>query len=84
MIYTVTWTRIAEADLTNLWIQATDRQAVTVAAAHIEAVLRINPYVHSQAQGGNDRAMSAGPLTIAYSVSDPDCLVTIWGVWCTI
>ncbi len=83
MIYTVTWNPAAEADLTDLWLQAADRQIVTLAADHIESVLRINPYAHSKVLPPNKRLMHVGPLGVAYTVSDPDCLVTVWGVWRT-
>jgi hypothetical protein len=83
MKYTVTWLPAAEADLTSLWIQALDRPVVTLAADHIETVLRINPYAHSEVHAGKDRLMYVGPLGIAYTVSDEDCLVTVWNVWRT-
>jgi len=83
MIYTVTWTPDAEADLATLWVSATDRAIVTLACNHIEAVLRINPYAQSVEYGGNKRTMSVGQLCVAYAVSDADCLVSVWGVWRT-
>jgi hypothetical protein len=83
MTFTVTWTPAAESELANLWVMAADRPMVTLACDHIDAVLRINPYAQSQQYSGNKRVMNVGPLWVAYSVSDADCLVNVWSVWRT-
>jgi hypothetical protein len=74
MIYTVIWIPTAQADLATLWTQATDRSEVTLAADHLDSILRINPYSQSEERAGGSRVMAAGVLWVAYDVSDEDCL----------
>jgi hypothetical protein len=40
MRYTVVWTKMADGHLANLWIQASDRQAVADAGNRIDVALR--------------------------------------------
>jgi hypothetical protein len=41
MHFTVTWDPSAEAELTNIWLTAPDRQAVADAADEIDRLLRL-------------------------------------------
>lgn len=81
MTWTVTWSPSAENDLAALWLQATNRKAVTTAADRIDQILRTDPYAHSESRAGSDRVMLASPLGVGFSVSDADRLVTVWAVW---
>ncbi len=84
MRYTVTWTAAAIARLTELWLNAPDRSAVTLASDHIDALLHIDPYApSSESRDDHDRVMFVQPLGVLYSVSDADRLVTVRAVWRT-
>jgi hypothetical protein len=83
VIYTVTWTKAAVNELTNLWLNALDRSAVTRASARIEALLRSNPYAQSESRDGNKRVIFAPPLGVMFTVSDADRIVTVRAIWRT-
>ncbi len=84
MIYTVAWTQPAMVRLASLWLQAPDRAAVTLAADHIDALLRVDPYTpHSVSRDDNTRVLVVEPLGVSYTVSDLDRMVTVEAVWQT-
>jgi hypothetical protein len=78
MRYTVTWLPDAEDELANLWIQASDRQAVADAADRIEQNLGWDAGQKGQMTGAY-RTLFDWPLMMTFKVSPADCLVTI--VW---
>jgi hypothetical protein len=80
MIYTVVWEPAALDELALLWMNAPDRRAVSAASNAIDATLRRDPYGSSKTIPGG-RALAVPPLVVAFSVSDPDCLVTVWSAW---
>jgi hypothetical protein len=80
MNYTVVWLPAAEDDLAILWINAPDRAAVSAAANSIDTQLRRDPYAMSQARSGRKRIMKMPPVAVAFDVSDPDLLVTVWRI----
>jgi plasmid stabilization system protein ParE len=81
MRYTVVWTPDALNELTELYVNATDRADVTAASNRIDATLATDPYGQSESRSGNSRIMIVPPLAVSFDVSDPDCLVTVWAVW---
>ena len=81
MKYTVIWRPSAERFLAELWTDGPDRQAVTDAANEIDSILEKNPALAGQARSGNLRFLVEPPLAIYYTVSETDCLVTVWDVW---
>jgi hypothetical protein len=78
MRYTVTWLSIAEDELTNLWIQALDRQAVTDASNRMERTLGRDANQKGIADNGR-RILIDPPLAFTFTVSPGDRLVMI--VW---
>src|SRR3989442_1228425 len=81
MKYTVVWLKAAQDHLANIWITAADKAAVTAASNAIDLMLAQDPHANSQARGENERIMWLRPLGVGYTVSDPDCMVTVWAVW---
>jgi hypothetical protein len=81
MIWTVSWVPTAWNELATLWINGSDRQAISKAADAIDAGLRRDPYANSESREGNDRVIFKQPLGIRFSVSDADRLVTVRAVW---
>jgi hypothetical protein len=80
MRFTVSWRPEVLADLADLWSVATDRPAITVAADQIDELLshdatNLGVEVHEDL-----RALVAAPLTVYFSVSEPDRLVTVVAV----
>jgi hypothetical protein len=78
MRYTVTWLTDAEDELTNIWLQASDRQAVTHASNRMERSLKRDADQKGYEDDGR-RILIDPPLAFTFTVSPDDCLVTI--VW---
>jgi hypothetical protein len=79
MIWTVVWHQDAIDKLADIWLQASDRGAVTLAAHEIEQALRQD----ADKQGTDffgDRLYVEPPLSVVYRVFPPDCLVRILDV----
>jgi hypothetical protein len=76
VIYTVTWLPSAIDELTELWIQASDRQAVSVAANRIDRRLRIDAHVQG-AEHQDVRILNEPPLMVTFAVYPDDCLAEV-------
>jgi hypothetical protein len=79
MRFTVTWDPPALAELTNLWLNAPDQQAVADAADEIDRLLRLFPLTAGEAHGA-DRRLAVEPLQVLFTVSPDDCLVRVFHV----
>jgi hypothetical protein len=60
MIYTVVWLQLAEQELADVWLRASDRRAVTQAANRIERGLRRDAHLQGQ-QSGPERVVVDDP-----------------------
>jgi plasmid stabilization system protein ParE len=80
MRFAVTWTPSAEQDLADLWLNASDRDAVRAAADEIDARLQRNPLHEGQARANPTRILHVPPLAVLFDVSVPDRLVNVWAV----
>lgn len=80
MPFTVTWHPAAEEELTEIWLQASDREGVTQAVHVIDQVLASEPLMQGEEFYG-DRIFVALPLAVTYTVSHPDRFVQILQVW---
>jgi hypothetical protein len=76
MRWTVTTPPEAENELTNIWLNASDRRAVTRASATIDRGLARDPLSQGTDEGDH-RSWTVAPLTVTYKVSPDDCLVQI-------
>lgn len=83
MIWTVVWLDSAQDHLAHLWIYASDRNPVALAANRIDELLRRDPYAVGESRSGVNRVFLEQPLGISYDVSDEDRLVTVLAVWRT-
>ena len=81
MTFTVVWSPEAEQALAELWIGASDRQAVTDAADAIDVLLRIGPLDVGESRVVNLRILTVFPLSVYYDVREADRLVAVWAVW---
>ena len=75
MPITVTCSNELNQKLAQIWLDAADRNAVSLASNALDQVLKENPLA------GTDRGgvffFTAAPLTVAYTFSPDDCNVTI-------
>ncbi len=79
MPFTVDWTADADDALMGIWLQATDRNAVSRAQFRIDTILAANPR--------RGRLLSEGlyvfhvdPLTAYYEIDDASAVVTVTAV----
>ena len=81
MKYTVLWAGAAENALVEIWLRATDRQSVTVAAQAIDRALELDPEEVGESREFNQRVVLVPPLGLVYIVRPSDALVRILRVW---
>jgi plasmid stabilization system protein ParE len=81
MSFTVIWRPTAQQRLARLWIDSSDRQAVTAAANDIDRFLKHDPLHHGESRFGSTRLLIHRPLAVYYDVSEDDRIVTVWAVW---
>lgn len=77
MKYTVVWNRSADDSLVELWMNATDRNAVTQAVREIDAQLGQSPLEVGESREVDYRILCILPLVVAYRVSEDDRLATV-------
>jgi hypothetical protein len=81
MSYTVIWHREALHELTDLWMTAGDREAVTVASAQIDRLLRAAPLDQGESRDERTRVLFVSPLAVEYDVEELDRKVFVNAVW---
>jgi hypothetical protein len=75
MRYTVTCPQGVQDRLALIWIQATDKSAISRASNRIDVLLRQSP--DRGVDLGTHWAMVVDPLTVLYTTSSDDCQVAI-------
>jgi plasmid stabilization system protein ParE len=78
--YTVTASPKTESDLAHLWLQASDRAAVSTAADTIDKLLRDNATKRGGVTILGLRQLIICPLIAEFSVEEDDRRVTIWSI----
>jgi hypothetical protein len=81
MKWTVVWQPSASNRLAELWNTASDRAAVARAADRIDWLLQRDPLHQGEAREGDVRILIEDPLAVYYTVSEPDCMVSVFDVW---
>jgi plasmid stabilization system protein ParE len=75
--YTVVWSDPAQNQLARIWLEASDKQAVTAAANAIDAELAAD----AEKKGGELheglRTLDILPLHVLFTVSPPDRMVRV-------
>jgi hypothetical protein len=80
MRYTVVWTDAAVNALAPLWTTAANRNAVQQAADQIDPELSVDPHQKGTDFYG-DRLLVIPPLSVVFSISDADRMVTALIIW---
>jgi len=75
--YTVVFKPAAEEELADIWSNAPDRAAVTVAAHEIEIALQRDPVACGESRGKATRVLFHPPLVVQYRVSAADRTVLV-------
>jgi hypothetical protein len=81
MKWTVTWLPSAERTLTDLWVNAPDRNAVAAAANRIDQDLERDPLSAGESRQGDTRIHIVEPLAVLFDVDPAQRTVTVWSVW---
>jgi len=81
MKYAVVWNPAAEARLAEIWMAATDKQAVADAADQIESLLARTPLDVGESRTSNERILAVSPLSVRYDVWPDDMRVKVHNVW---
>ncbi len=82
MRYEVIWQRAAENELAAVWAAATDRDAVTQAAAEIDWHLARDPLRLGEARTSSvHRIVSNPPIAVEFEVIEDDKRVIVQGVF---
>lgn len=82
MTYRVVWRKETRDRLTEIWLSATDRQAVTRAAHDIDQQLKRSPLISGESRIGNRRILICRPLAVAYWAVEDDKKVVVFDVQC--
>lgn len=76
MRYTVVWIHSADMALANLWLHASDRQAITDTARYMDITLANDPETKGKPQG-KFFVLEKAPLAVLYQVDPGDCMVRV-------
>jgi hypothetical protein len=83
MKFTVAWRTLPQRQLAQRWLIGPDRNAITAAAAGIDAALQRDPLNVGESRSGIERIAFFDPLWVQFEVSEPDRLVTVVAIWST-
>ena len=78
--YTVVWHHDARDELAELWDDAEDRKAVTLAASTTDRHLATDAPRRGTHATDNLRQLTVPPLRVLFAVSEPDRMVRILAV----
>ena len=81
MRFTVIWSQAAINDLATIWMQVTDRNAITQASREIDRMITNDPQYVGESRPGNERVAFADPLGFRFEVVVDDLRVTVGAVW---
>ena len=80
MKFTVVWKSAAERQLADIWLEATDRQAITSASEAIESALATRPEELGESRPLDCRLAFVDPLAVTFRVTAADRLVEVLSV----
>lgn len=82
MSYRVTWQRAAKNDLADIWLNAPDQNAVTMASAEIDRLLKDDPlHIGSAMRSSIHRQLGVPPLGVLYEVVEDDKRMIVQAVF---
>ena len=82
MKYEVIWKPPAEEELTRLWLDSPQPNAVKLAADDIDRLLQESPMTAGESRSDDRRILLVAPLGVIYRVIEPDHTVNVLQVWC--
>jgi hypothetical protein len=80
MRFKVIWSQRAQDQLALLWLNATDRNAVTAAQHQVDQLLRVDPDQQGISFFGS-RLLLVAPLHVLFTINTADMQVEVYDVW---
>ena len=80
MKWTVGWSPFALNQLAELWLAASDREAITQAVDEIDRQLRLDPLTQGESRTAGRRILFLPPLVVIFEVVEPDRKVSVLAV----
>jgi plasmid stabilization system protein ParE len=80
-MYDVRWKRSAVSRLAQLWLEASDRSAVTEAVDRIDRQLAIDPQHAGESRSGDIRVLFEPPVGVFFEVEEHARAVHVLRVW---
>jgi len=80
-MYTVRWKRTALDRLTELWLEAADRSAVTAAVDEIDRIFAAEPHDAGESRSDNVRILFVAPLGVFFEIPVASRVVSVLKVW---
>jgi hypothetical protein len=80
MTYTVIWSHAAKNQDAELWLAATDRNAISRATNQIDRLLRQSPKASAIYLREGLWKVIVPPLAAIFEVRDDDCIVEVAGI----
>lgn len=80
-MYRSLWSRKALKQLAEIWVNATDRSAVTDASHSIDPGLKADPRYQGESRPNHERVMFASPLAVRFRVYPQQNLVRVLACW---
>lgn len=77
MRFTVTWHAVSQGELARIWLEASDRQAVTAAADRIDKVLSADPSLHGEEVKDGVFEWAISPVKITFKIRTKDRVVEV-------
>ena len=81
MRFTVVWAPAAEAQLTEVWLAATDRRNISDTANQIDQDLRDDPVTVGESREPGYRIHLRPPLGVTFEILPADRIVRVLQVW---
>jgi hypothetical protein len=81
MIYTVVWSKEAEDDLAELWLEADIRAEIVAAAQEIDIRLREDAHLQGELRYGRFRVAYAQPVAVDFEVKVEDRIARVLAIW---
>jgi hypothetical protein len=78
--FTVVWWQFAKSTLAGLWLEATDKAAVSRAANEIDQRLAADPKSSAEDRHEELYRLTVEPLTVQFTIDDLDRRVSVWTV----
>lgn len=81
MRYQVDWSPRAEQDLASLWLDSTQREAVTRAAHAVDQLLQVDAHERGESRTANTRILFEAPLWVIFHADPPLGRALVVRVW---